>query len=274
MTIVTESKNIENKRVLSKKDISRMGIRSTLLQSSFNYERMQAGGWTLSMLPCLKKIYKDDKEGLSDAMTDNMEFINTHPLLVSFLMGLLLSLEENHEDRGLIKGLKVGLFGPLAGIGDAIFWFTLLPIVAGITASFAQQGNVLGPILFFAIYLGMFLLKVPLAHAGYNLGVKAIDFVEEKSQEISKAASIMGITVIGALIATYVNINVLSEITTKAGNAVSIQKDFFDMIFPNLLPMAYTLFMFYLLKSKKASPTLLIVITFSLSIILSLLGVL
>mgnify|MGYP002407848732 CR=1 FL=1 len=274
MTIVMESKNTETKRVLSKKDITKLGIRSTLLQSSFNYERMQAGGWTLAMLPCLEKIYKDDKDGLSDAMTDNMEFINTHPVLVSFLMGLLLSLEENKEDRELIKGLKVGLFGPLAGIGDAILWFTLLPIVAGITASFAKQGNILGPILFFIIYLGVFLLKIPLAHAGYNLGVRAIDFVEEKSQDIARSASIMGITVIGALIATYVNIEVVSEITTKAGNVVSIQNDFFDMIFPNLLPMAYTLFMFYLLKSKKASPTLLIVITFSLSIILSLVGVL
>lgn len=274
MIIVMESKKSETKKALSKKDISRLGIRSTLLQSSFNYERMQAGGWTLSMLPCLEKIYEDDNEGLSEAMTDNMEFINTHPVFVSFLMGLLLSLEENREDRELIKGLKVGLFGPLAGIGDAIFWFTLLPIVAGITASFAQQGNVLGPILFFAIYLGVFILKIPLAHVGYNLGVKAIDFVEEKSQQISRAASIMGITVIGALIATYVNIEVIAEITTKAGNVVSIQEDFFDMIFPNLLPMAYTLVMYNLLRKKDASPTLLIVITFSLSIILSLLGVL
>ncbi|EFA3844446.1 TPA: PTS system mannose/fructose/sorbose family transporter subunit IID, partial [Escherichia coli] len=50
---------------ISKKDITRLGFRSSLLQASFNYERMQAGGFTWAMLPILKKIYKDDKPGLS-----------------------------------------------------------------------------------------------------------------------------------------------------------------------------------------------------------------
>lgn len=117
---------------ISKKDITRLGFRSSLLQASFNYERMQAGGFTWAMLPILKKIYKDDKPGLSAAMKDNLEFINTHPNLVGFLMGLLISMEEKGENRDTIKGLKVALFGPIAGIGDAIFWFTLLPIMAEI----------------------------------------------------------------------------------------------------------------------------------------------
>jgi len=126
-----ESNNVDNveqepKRVLSKKDITKLGFRSVLLQASFNYQRMQAGGWLYSQLPFLKKIYKDDKKGLSESMKDNMEFINTSPPLVSMLMGLLLSLEENKEKRSTIKGLKLALFGPMAGIGDAIFWFTLL----------------------------------------------------------------------------------------------------------------------------------------------------
>ena len=69
---------------ISKKDITRLGFRSSLLQASFNYERMQAGGFTWAMLPILKKIYKDDKPGLSAAMKDNLEFINTHPNLGRF----------------------------------------------------------------------------------------------------------------------------------------------------------------------------------------------
>lgn len=64
---------------ISKKDITRLGFRSSLLQASFNYERMQAGGFTWAMLPLLKKIYKDDKPGLSAAMKDNLEFINPPP---------------------------------------------------------------------------------------------------------------------------------------------------------------------------------------------------
>ncbi|MGL4548217.1 PTS system mannose/fructose/sorbose family transporter subunit IID, partial [Eubacterium aggregans] len=61
-------------------------------------------------------------------MQDNLQFINTHPNLVGFLMGLLISMEESRENRSVIEGLKVALFAPLAGIRDAIFWFTLLPI--------------------------------------------------------------------------------------------------------------------------------------------------
>lgn len=264
----------ESKKVLTKKDITKLGLLSSFLQASFNYERMQAGGFTAAQLPFLKKIYKDDKEGLSESMKDNLEFINTHPNLVGFLMGLLLSLEENNEDRSLIKGLKVALFGPLAGIGDAIFWFTILPIVAGISASFAEQGSLLGPIIFFLVYLTIFILRIVWTHLGYNLGVKAIDKIKTSSQTISKAATILGVTVIGGLIASYVHINVLSEIAINAEHTVSIQKDFFDKIFPNILPMGYTLLMYGLLKKKKVSPVVLILVTFVLAILMSLIGVL
>ncbi|GAL52108.1 N-acetylgalactosamine-specific phosphotransferase system enzyme IID component [Escherichia albertii NBRC 107761 = DSM 17582] len=88
---------------ISKKDITRLGFRSSLLQASFNYERMQAGGFTWAMLPLLKKIYKDDKPGLSAAMKDNLEFINTHPNLVGFLMGLLISMEEKGKTATPLK---------------------------------------------------------------------------------------------------------------------------------------------------------------------------
>ena len=86
---------------LTKHDITMLGIRSSFLQASFNYERMQACGFLWSMLPVLKKIHGDDKEALSLAMTDNLEFINTHPNLVGFLMGLMMSLEEGGADHDL-----------------------------------------------------------------------------------------------------------------------------------------------------------------------------
>lgn len=259
---------------LTKKDINRLALRSTLLQASFNYERMQAGGFLSAQLPALEKIYGDDKEGLSEAMSDNLEFMNTHPQLVGFLFGLLISLEERKEDRSIIKGLKVALFAPIAGIGDALFWFTLLPIIAGIASSFAIEGNILGPILFFLVYLGIFLLRFPLTQAGYNLGVKAFEKIQENTELISKAATILGITVIGGLIASYVNIELILEIAISSNNVVNLQTAFFDKIFPNLLPMLYTLLMFYLLREKKANPVVLILGTFIIAIAGSFLGIL
>lgn len=262
------------KKVLNKKDITKLGLMSSFLQASFNYERMQGGGFTLAQLPCLKKIYKDDKKGLSAAMNDNLEFINTHPNLVGFLMGLLISLEENKEDRKTIKGLKLALFAPIAGIGDAIFWFTLLPIVAGISASFAMEGSIIGPIIFFATYVTIFVLRIVWTHLGYNLGVKAVEKIKNTSQMIAKSATVLGVTVIGGLIASYVKIQVLTGIVVNKSKTVSIQTDFLDKIFPNILSMGYTLLMFYFLKKKKVSPVILIMTTFIMAIVLSFFGVL
>lgn len=264
---------VESRKVLTKNDITKLGLTSAFLQASFNYERMQAGGFTLAMLPFLSKIYKNDRQGLSEAMKNNLDFINTNTNFAGLLMGLLLSLEENNEDRSLIKGLKIALFGPLAGIGDAIFWFTILPIVAGVCASFAAQGSVLGPIIFFLVYLGIFVLRIVWTHLGYNLGTKAIEKIKTSSQTITKAATILGVTVIGGLIASYVHIDIASQVAISDGHVLSIQKDFIDRIFPNILPMGYTLLMLFFLR-KKMSPPVLILGTFVIAILLSGVGIL
>lgn len=264
----------ESKKVLTSKDITKLGIRSSLLQSSFNYERMQACGYLWAQQPLLEKIYADDKEGLSAAMKDNLEFINTHPNFVGFLMGLLMSLEESGENRDLIKGLKVALFGPIAGIGDAIFWFTFLPIIAGISCSFASEGSLLGPFIFVASYVTIWLLRIVWTRLGYTLGTKSIDMLTENSEIISNSATILGITVIGALIANYVSIELLPVIKVDGGIEVPVQTAFFDMIIPNLLPMCYTLLMFYLLKKKQVSPVVLILGTIVLAIFCSFIGLL
>ena len=239
----------ETERILTKKDINRLAFDSVLLQAAFNYERMQGCGFLLSQLPALKKIYKDDKEGLSGAMVDNLEFINTHPNLVGFLTGLLISMEEAHEDRSTIRSLKVALFPALAGIGDAFFWFTLLPIVAGISSSLAMEGNIMGPLLFFLVYVLIFAMRWFWTHLGYDLGVKAVSKIQATSTLLSHAASVLGCTVIGGLIASYVSLNVQTEIHISDANIVNLQTDFFDKIFPNILPFAYVFFMYWLLNN-------------------------
>jgi len=265
-----EKKDVKKKSLFTHHEISMLGIRSNLVQASFSYERMHAPGWTWAQLPFWEKIYKDDKQGLKDVMTDNMEFINSSPPLYPILMGLLLTMEEDHVDRTTIKGLKNALFGPMAGIGDAIFWFTIMPITGGIAASIAKNGNILGPLLFFAVYVFLFWSRIPLAHLGYNLGTRAIDVIEDNSKIISHVASILGLTVIGGLIASYVKMSLTLKI--GAGNgAISLQKQLLDKIFPNLLPFAFVFFLYWLLR-KKVSPIWLIVLTFVLAIVMSAIG--
>ena len=135
---------------LSNKILNKMVWRSLFLQGSFNYERMQAAGWLWTILPGLKKIHTD-KEDLSASMTHNLEFFNTHPFLVTIVAGIVLSLEKRKTDINTIRSVRIATMGPLGGIGDALIWFTLVPIVAGVTADMAINGSVLGPILFFLV---------------------------------------------------------------------------------------------------------------------------
>ncbi|WP_182199764.1 PTS system mannose/fructose/sorbose family transporter subunit IID [Paraliobacillus salinarum] len=259
-------------KVLTKKDLNRMVWRSLFLQASFNYERMQAGGWLYSILPGLKKIHKD-KDDLKVAMLDHMQFFNTHPFLITFVQSIILAMEEGKENRSAIRGIKVALMGPLGGIGDALFWLTLLPITGGIAASLASDGNVMGPVLFLLAFNAVhFGLRFFLMHYGYKQGTAAISSLKEGTQKISRAASIVGIAVVGALIASYVNFKL--DWTIQAGEIpVNIQEEVLDSIMPALLPLLYTVFCYWLLK-KGRSPLTLIGITVALGIVGSLVGIL
>ena len=138
---------------VSKASLVKMIWRSTMLQASFNYERMQSGGWLWAMLPGLQEIHKNKKD-LSSSMIHNMDFINTHPFAVTFVMGIVLSMEQLKTDIQTIRSVRIAVAAPLGGIGDALFWYTLVPITAGLCANMAIDGSVVGPLLYFTILFG------------------------------------------------------------------------------------------------------------------------
>lgn len=260
------------KKVITKKELNKMVWRSLFLQASFNYERMQACGFLYSMIPALEKIHKT-KQDLANSMKMHMEFFNTHPFVVTFIMGLVTAMEENKEDPEAIRAIKVATMGPLGGIGDALFWLTALPITAGIGASFAMEGNFFGPIIFLILFnIIHFGLRFGLMSYGYNTGVRAIQSLKENTKYVSRGANIVGLTVIGALIASYINLKIPVVIT--AGQAkVALQADVLDKILPNMLPFAYTILMYYLLK-KNFSPVKLILLTVIIGVVGKVVGVL
>ena len=134
------------KITLSKKERLSVALRSTFLQGSWNYERMQNGGWAFSIIPAIKKLYKTEEER-SAALKRHLEFFNTHPYVASPVIGVTLALEEERAngaevDDAAIQGVKVGMMGPLAGVGDPVFWFTVRPILGALGASLAMTGNI------------------------------------------------------------------------------------------------------------------------------------
>lgn len=229
---------------LDKKTLNKMVWLSCFLQASFNYERMQACGWLWSMLPGLQKIHTN-KEDLKASMAHNLDFLNTHPFLVTFVMGIVLSLEQNKADIATIRSVRISAAGPLGGIGDALFWLTLVPITAGLTANMAMEGHFAGAILFLIIFnVAQFVIRFGLMYWSYGLGTKAVTLLTSSAKEFTRAASILGIFVVGGLIATYGN----TSLRIIAGETQINIQELLNGVLPKLIPLLITLGIYVLIK--------------------------
>ena len=266
----TSYKNLTPAQNLDKATLNKMAWRSLFLQGSFNYERMQAAGWLYGILPGLQKIHTD-KEDLALSMQHNLEFFNTHPFLVTFVMGIVLSLEQQKADVNMIRSVRVAAMGPLGGIGDAIFWLTLLPIAAGISANLSLAGNWFGPILFLIIFNAVqFGLRYWLMYWSYDLGTKAIEALTKNAKEFTHAASMLGVLVVGCLISNYGGTTVAWMIP-NGESPISVQ-GVLDSIMPKLVPLALTLGLYYLIAKKNFTVTKCIFMLLALGLVGALIG--
>ena len=247
------------------KTLNKMVWRSMQLQAAFNYERMQSAGWLWAMLPGLQKIHTN-KDDLAASMTHNMDFLNTHPFAVTFVMGMVLSMEQQKMDIQTIRSVRISTAAPLGGIGDALFWYTLIPNTAGMTANMAIDGNMMGPILYFIIAFGAEMaLRYGLMYWSYNLGTKAVSMMTAHAKEFTHAASLLGVFVVGALISNYgggthlgISIpngqTVAEDGKTMVDVFINIQ-EYLDKILPCLIPLLFTLMCYFLIKKKNWTPT-------------------
>lgn len=262
---------------LDKKTLNKMVWMSCQLQASFNYERMQAAGWLWSMLPGLTKIHTN-KDDLALSMQHNLEFFNTHPFLVTFVMGIVLSLEQQKADINTIRSVRVAAMGPLGGIGDSLFWFTLVPVTAGLTATMAMEGNIVGPILFFIITFGVqMVLRFWLMYWSYDLGTSAIGMLTKSAKEFTRAASMMGVFIVGALVsnfgATTVGIKFENGVDAEGNIQYILLQDKLDQILPTMLPLALTLMCFFLIKKKNWTPVKCILLLIVIGIVGGFFGI-
>ena len=298
------------KITLSKKDRRSVAIRSQLLQGSWNYERMQNGGWCYALVPAIKKLYtkKDDQIA---ALKRHMEFFNTHPYVAAPIVGVTLALEEERAngapvDDAAIQGVKVGMMGPLAGVGDPVFWFTARPILGALGASLAMAGNIMGPILFFVLWN---VLRFAFIYYTQEFGYKAGTAITKDLSggllgKVTKGASILGMFVLGALVNRWVSVTftpVVSEVTLSEGayidwsslpegaegihqalsqyasglsldpTSVTTLQDNLDTLIPGFAGLLLTLLCCWLLK-KNVSPIVIIVALFVIGIVFHVIG--
>ncbi|OIM88165.1 PTS mannose family transporter subunit IID, partial [Oenococcus oeni] len=286
----------KDKITLTKGDRLHVAWRSTFIQGSWNYERMQNGGWVYALIPALNKLYKT-KEDRAAAYKRHLVFFNTHPYLASPIIGVTLALEEDRAngapvDDVAIQGVKVGMMGPLAGVGDPVFWYTVRPLLGALGATLALSGNVLGPILFWVLWnIIRWAFMWYTQEFGYRAGSRITDDLSGGLlKTVTRGASMIGMFVLAALIERWVSIKftpVVSKVTlskgayidwgklpsgtkgirealTEQANGLSLTKiqtttlqQNLDSLIPGLMALLLTFACMWLLK-KKVSPIIII----------------
>ncbi len=260
-----------------KKMLKKMFLSSFVMEHSYNYERQQGLGFSLGMWPVIKEVYKT-KEEQGDALERHMCVFNATPHIETLIMGIAAAMEKEASqnpnfDKSSINSVKVGLMGPLSGIGDSIFWGSLRVVAAGVGLALCQQGNPLGALVFLLLYnIPHLIIKYYCTFIGYSFGLDLMTNVKNSGilDKITKAATIVGLMVIGGMTASMVTLTLSGEFAIS--DNVFIIQDYIDQIFPMLLPLLYTLFMYYLVQIKKCKATTLLIISIIASFALVYLG--
>lgn len=180
-------------------------FRLLLLQGSWNFERLQGGGWFYAMAPVLRLLY-GEKEMLRIAR-EHVGYFNTHPYLAPAVAGAAIRLEL---DRASGKEAAVGIAdfkemvaAPYAAVGDALFWGGLRPLAAGVALLLAAKGLAVAPIVFLLLFNALPLwFRIAGFLSGYELGLKSIEFLQRrKLPDLAIRAKEASVVLLGGLAA-------------------------------------------------------------------------
>lgn len=278
MNISTENKNELNedgRYKVTKKDLVQTSNRYNFMAcNTFNYESQMGPAVAWSMAPVLRKIYKNDDE-YKEALNNHFNYFNSTTCMSSVILGATLAVEEKDgiKAKETVQSLKTSLMGPFAGVGDTLVWVLWPTIMGSISGYMAQQGNPLGAIVWFICNIIFWFLKCKLFQIGYHSGTKLITNLGEKLSAFTEAASIMGLSVVGALIAT--SVKMTTGLNFKVGEvSLKLQTDILDKIMPSLLPVILTAIVYKLLGNKKWTATKLILLIIVFSLVCSFFGIL
>lgn len=265
----------EGRYQVTKKDLRKTAARYNFMACNiFNYESQMGPAVAWAMAPVLRKIYKKDDE-YKEALNNHFNYYNSTTVMSSVIFGATLAIEEKDgiAAKETVQSLKTSLMGPFAGVGDTLVWVLWPTIMGSISGYMAQQGNPLGAIIWFICNIVFWFVKSKFFEIGYKSGTKMITELGQKLSAFTEAASIMGLSVVGALIAT--SVKVQTALNFKVGEvSLALQNDILDQIMPALLPVLLTALVYKLLGNKKWTPTKLILLIIVISLVCSFFGIL
>ena len=258
-----------NQKKLTKQDINKVYFRNLFaLQFGWNYEKMQGLGYAYVMMPVLKRLYGNNPEAMKRALKMHLGYFNTSQQMSHLIVGADMALEEELgiESEEAVVSIKTGLMGPFAGVGDTLFIAIYRAIVFSIAAYIALQGNPVGLFVPLIACAAILFARYKFTYIGYNSGRKLAEGFADRIAPITEAASILGLTVVGALIPSVVNY--ITNLTFAFGEVTFALQDMFDKILPSLLPLAIVMLSYWLLGKKKVNSTRLIFILIILGMVL------
>lgn len=268
-----ETKKPEGK--LSKKIIHQAAFRYMFMACNiFNYESQQGPAVVFGLEKALRKLYPND-EDYKKSLENQFKYFNTTTWMGNILLGASLAMEEKDGLNALdaVQNFKTGMMGPLAGIGDTLIWVLYPTIMGSIAAYMGLQGNPTGAIIWFILNVCFLFLRFKLFDLGYDSGLKLITALGDKLSAFTEAASIMGLTVVGALIPSVVKMTVGLEFAFGEV-ALNIQTGVLDQIMPALLPVLLTFAVYKLLASRKMSVIQIIFLIIAIALVCSFFGIL
>lgn len=270
----------EKQTLVSKKDLVKAWWRwTTAVEVPVSFDRMQALAFGYSMNGVMRKIYKDKPEELKDAMKRHTSMFNTNCDWGSIIHGITISLEEQralgHEDEitpEMIQSLKIGLMGPLAGIGDSVDQGIVATIPLAIFVPMAQQGSVLAAFIPGLIYIAWsYFWSWTLFNKGYTLGKNSVLEILHSGaiKKVIDIASIVGLFMIGCLSASYVKVSTILEFASGANGATTTVQSILDGILPNMLPFAVVMSMYLYITKRGPKFIRLMVYTMVIAVVLT-----
>lgn len=258
---------------LTKKDIRKSYFTwMTLVEASNSYERLQALSFCISIMKPLRKLYTEEGE-YKEALQRHLQFYNSEGTFGSVINGIALSMEEEKANGGdipgeVISGIKTGLMGPMAGIGDTIVWGTIRPIIFSLGVTLAMAGNPLGgvfPFLFAIIccIMGYFLMQF-----GYRLGRESVQKLLQSGviKDVITGSGILGLFMMGALSANYVKLSTPIKIVLENQKDPLIIQDLLNQILPGMLPLLLLglIYLYFSKKGQSYNKILLVILACSL----------
>lgn len=269
--------NVENQKEqryqVTKKDLRKANYRWLMSVETFNYQSQQGASVAYALSPILRKIYKNDDDYV-ESLNNHFQYYNTQPWLAAIILGATVAMEERQglEAKNAVQNIKVGTMGPLAGIGDSLL-MTMIPTIMGsIAAYMALDGNPIGTLLWLGLVLIIFFFRIRGFEFGYKQGVKIVTEYGDKINYLTEAASVLGLSVVGALIASVVEVTTPIEFTF--GEVTMEIQPMLNDVLPSLIPLSIVGISYYLLSKKKISMTVLILIVIIFAMICSAFGIL